>query len=153
MWQNSKTQTVKKLKYWIFEKSKKKSNWQNPKLWQLQNWTFFKTQNWSCDKNWKLKLWRKKLNNSSCDKILKLKNQQNWKTQIVTKLKISNLVKTELATILKNWNCDKTQNSKCDIILFLNSNCDKTLKLKQWPNLKTQILTKLNNSNSVYTQF
>ena len=48
----------------------------------------------------------------------------------------------------KNWNCDKTKtqngkNSKTQIMTKLkNSNFDKTHKLKLWQNSKTQIVKK-----------
>ena len=98
----------------------------------------------------KLKLWRKKLKNSKCDKcqivkILRTKVLTN--TQIVIKIKNSNCV--------TNSNCDETQ----IVITFKNSNCDETEKLKWWEkklknpkcdhiqivkkNSRTQIMTKL----------
>ena len=84
---------------------------------------------------------------------------QNFKTQIVTKLKLwQNLKceegkknqklkyeeeKTQKLKMLQNSNCDITwnfniwQNSKNLIVTKLkNSKCDKTQKLKLWQNLK-----------------
>ena len=69
-----------------------------------------------------------KLKNLNWDNTHKFKLWQNWKTQIVTKL--------------KNSYRDKTQKSKRD----------KTPKLKLWKNWKTQIETKLKNSNYDKTQ-
>ena len=89
-----------------------------------------------------------KLKNSNCD-YTKKKLWQNFKFQIVTKLK-----KINLRQNYKKLNCDETQklklgqNSKTQIVTKLKySNCDKTQKLKSWQNSKTQIVTKLENSN------
>ena len=93
---------------------------------------------------------------------------QNSNTQIVTTLKNSKYMTTQKLKLwqLKNSNCDETQKHK----LWQNSNCDRTLKLKLWKNSnlnfdnpktqivttqklklwrnsKTQIVTKLKNSN------
>ena len=72
-----------------------------------------------------------KLKNSNGDKTPKVKWWQNSKSQIVTKLK-----KTQVVTKLKLW-----ENSNCD-----NSNCYKTQNvttLEVWANSKNQIVTKL----------
>ena len=70
-----------------------------------------------------------KLKNAKYDNSQNFKLWQNYKTEMVTKLKNLNLDKTQIVTKLKNSNCDKTQ------------------KLKLWQNPKIQVLTKLKNSN------
>ena len=77
-------------------------------------------------------------------KLKKLKFWQNSKTQIFTKLKISNCDKTQIVREkkFKNIKCDKTQivtkleNSKYDKKKLKNLNCDNTQKLKLCQNFK-----------------
>ena len=59
-----------------------------------------------------------------------INNPENWKTQIVTKL--------------KNTNCDKTKKKSCDT----TPNSQTVTNLKLWQNSKNKIVTKLKNSNS-----
>ena len=73
------------------------------------------------------------------DKTQTLKLWQNWKTQIVTKLKNSDFDKTWIKTKFKLWknlNCDKSQVVK-KLKLWHHSNCErkKELKIKMWQNL------------------
>ena len=103
-WQNSKTETETKHK--IF------------KCDNIQNSNCDKTKKENCDKT----------QNSNCDKTQKLKLRQNFKTQIVTKLKNPNwekLKKTLILTKLKKSNCDKTKK---------NLNCGQNQELKMWQN-------------------
>ena len=60
------------------------------------------------------------------DKTQKLLMWQNWKTQIVTKLKKSTFDNTQQLKMLQNSNIDKTQ------IVKKNANFDKTQQLKLW---------------------
>ena len=79
------------------------------------------------------------LKNSNGDKTQKLILWKNPRTQIVTKLKKTQIVRTQIVTKLKLWhysNWDKTQ-------ILQSSNCDQK---------KTQIVTKLKNSNSDKTR-
>ena len=96
--------------------------------------------NSSCEKMQKLKLWQNLihiLTNFDQTKIVrKLKNLSCDKTQMVTKLKISN---GDKAQKLKLW-----QNQNIQIATKLNSNSDHSTSKK---NSKTQTATKLNNLN------
>ena len=75
-------------------------------------------------------------------KTQKIKFWQNSQTQIVTKVKKTQIVKTS--------NCEKkTQKLKLWKNLKKNLNCDKTKKLKLWQNSKTQTLTKLKRNQIV----
>ena len=84
----------------------------------------------------------KKLKKSNCDKTEELKLWQNWKTQIVTKLKKYRNWQLENSNCDKNKNLKLCQNSKTQTVIKLktsngdktkkNSNSDKTQKLKLW---------------------
>ena len=125
---------------------------QKLKLWWSSTTPIvMKIINSNCDKTRKLKLGFKKFLNLNFDKIQKLKLWLNSKTQTVMKLKNSNCdetKKTQMVTKLKLWqnsNWDKNKKIKCGKIQIvtkpLNSNNDKTQKLKFWQNAKTQIVT------------
>ena len=85
--------------------------------------------------------------NINCNKTPKVKLWQNSKTEIMTNLrnsnkkKIKNIIRdktqTQMVTKLK---CQ--QNSSSNSNKNQNLNCDKTQKLKCWPNSKTQIVQK-----------
>ena len=127
--------------------------------WNLKTQIVIQLNNTNWDETHKLKLRQ----NLTTQIVMKLKDPlwQNSKNQKMTKLKLwqnSSCDKTQIVIKLKLWqtlSCDKTQivtaqivkkkkinNLKCD-----NSNCDKTQYLKWWQNSKTQIVTKLQNSN------
>ena len=113
-----------------------------------------------------------KLKNTNCDQNKKkFKLWQNSKTQIVTKLKNSNYDKTKknpIVTKLKKSNCDPTQKIKLlhhsvvkvvtvvrvvrVVTVVTKKFSHFFLSLKFWHNLKTQIVTKLKNSNFDQTQ-
>ena len=99
MWQNSKTQIVKKLKNQIVTKLKL---WPNSKNCENTLFIlFFFLQNSKTQIVTKHK-------NTNCDKTQKIKLGQNSKTQIVNKFK----KKTQIATKLKKfklWQASKTQ--------------------------------------------
>ena len=86
-------------------------------------------QNTNCDKAKKLAT---KLKNSNCNKAKKkIKKWPNFKIKIVTKLKQQQNSKAQMATKkLKNSNYDKLK--KLKLRQNLNSNRDKTQKLKFW---------------------
>ena len=66
--------------------------------------------------------------------------RQNLKTQIVTKLKKNQTV----TKLKKKINRGKTQT----VIKLKKTNCDKTWKMKFWPNSNCAKLTKKNCDNS-----
>ena len=76
------------------------------------------------------------------------------KTQIVMKLKKSNGDKTQLKLWqnTKNSNCDKTQIVTKLKIERKKISTQNVKRFKLWQNLRTQILTKLKNSNYDKTQ-
>ena len=140
MWQNSKTQNVKKLnKKLKWDKIQKLKIGQNskPKCAKTQNVTnlkkfkFDKFKNskyyspLTVKKNLKLTTWQNwnvtKLKNSKCDIIQKLEIWPNSTTKKVTKLKLKKFKKKNLI----NLECDKTPKLK----LSKNSNCYKTQKI------------------------
>ena len=104
-------------------------------LIMIQNLNLIGLKNSNCEeKKHKPKLWKK----SNCVKTLK--KNLNINTNTNTK-RNSNSNKT------KNLNIDKL---KTQLVLKLRHiNCDKTLKLKLWPNFKTKVLTKLEKANSI----
>ena len=117
--------------------TKKNQNVTKPKT------QIYKIEKLKCDKTQKLKMWQNsktwnvtKLKNSKCDKTQKLKMWQNSQTQNETKLtKLTNL---KCDNKIKMWQNSKYDNSK-------TQNVKKTTP-------KTQIVTKLKNSNSDETQ-
>ena len=131
MWQNSKSDKTQKLKMW-----------QNFKKKTL---TFDKTQNSKCEnkikskcqKNPKLKLIWQNLKNSilTTKKCEQLKNSIGDKTY---ELKLWQDSKAQNMTKIKTSKCEEEKNSKLQMLLRtktpngakLNSECDKTKKLK-----------------------
>ena len=119
LWHKSKThigtkfksQTVTKHNFFLFLQNSKTQS-----VTQLKNL--------NCDKTEQFVLI--KLENLNCDKTQKHKLWQNSKTEIVTKLKKTQMVtkfKVQIVTKLKTLNCEKI------------------VKFKLWPNSKTQIVT------------
>ena len=104
----------------------KNSNWDKTQklklLWNSKTQILDKLKDSMCDKT----------KNSNCDETQKCKMQVNLKTQIVTKPNTQKS-KTQIVAKLKNSNLDKTQ-----IVTKLNnSKCNKTktvTKLKLWQN-------------------
>ena len=96
------------------------------------------------------------LKNSICDTNRKLKLWQDSKTQIVTKLKMwqnSSCDKAQIETKLKLWqNYNYEKNYKCDktkiVTKLINSNYDKTPKLKLWQNSKLKLWQNLKYDKS-----
>ena len=103
VWQNSKTQIVRKktIKTQIVTKLQNSNcdKTQKLKLWKkntkILNVTKFKDSN--CDKTKKENC--DKTQNSNCDKTQKLKLRQNLETQNVTKLKIRIMTKLKKSNI------------------------------------------------------